>query len=81
MEPTAVDRILDGAARRIAAVGEDRTTMSSIAAEAGLSREWRYRHFPNRDAVVQALLQRELRRFIDGLGSVSLGIGVGGAPW
>jgi AcrR family transcriptional regulator len=41
--------------------------MSSIAAEAGLSREWLYRHFPNRDAVVAGVAQRELRRFIDGL--------------
>jgi AcrR family transcriptional regulator len=43
--PTAVDRILDAAARRFAEVGVDGTTMSSIAAEAHLSREWLYRHF------------------------------------
>lgn len=65
--PSAADRILDAAARRFAEVGVDRTSMSSIAAEAHLSREWLYRHFPNRDAVVAAVTQRELRRFIDGL--------------
>ncbi|MFN7147852.1 MAG: TetR/AcrR family transcriptional regulator [Microthrixaceae bacterium] len=65
--PSASDRILNAATRRFADVGVDRTTMSSIAAEAGLSREWLYRHFPNRDAIVAAVLQRELRRFIDGL--------------
>jgi len=65
--PSAADRILDAATRRFAEVGVDRTTMSSIAKEASLSREWLYRHFPNRDAVVAAVVQRELRRFIDGL--------------
>lgn len=68
-QPTApaVDRILDAATRRFTEVGVAATTMSSIAAEADLSREWLYRHFPNRDAVVVGVLQRELRRFVDGL--------------
>jgi len=61
------DRILDAAVRRFAEVGVDATTMSSIAAEADLSREWLYRNFPNREAIVAAVVQRELRRFIDGL--------------
>lgn len=65
--PSTADRILDAATRRLGEVGVDATTMSSIAAEAGLSREWLYRHFPNRDAVFAAVVQRELRRFIDGL--------------
>ena len=65
--PSASDRILDAAARRFAEVGVERTSMSSIAAEAQLSREWLYHHFPNRDAVVAAVMQRELRRFVDGL--------------
>ena len=64
---STADRILDAAARRFADVGIDATTMSSIAAEADLSREWLYRHFPNRDAIVVAVVQRTLRRFIDGL--------------
>lgn len=65
--PSAAERILDAATRRFALVGVDATTMSSIAVEAQLSREWLYRHFPNRDAVLAAVVQRELRRFIDGL--------------
>lgn len=65
--PSTADRILDAATRRFADVGVGATTMSSIAAEADLSREWLYRHFPNRDAVLAAVIQRELRRFIDGL--------------
>lgn len=66
-KPPTADRILDAATRRFADVGVGATTMSSIAAEAGLSREWLYRHFPNRDAVLAGVVQRELRRFIDGL--------------
>ncbi len=65
--PSTPDRILDAAVRRFTEVGIDSTTMSSIAAEAGLSREWVYRHFANRDAIVAAAVQRELHRFIDGL--------------
>ena len=65
--PETTDRILDAAARLVGEAGVDRTSMSAIAAGAGISREWLYRHFPNRDAVVAALVQRELRRFIDGL--------------
>lgn len=64
---SATDRILDAAARRFSEVGVARTTMSSIATEAGMSREWLYRHFSNRDAVVAGVSQCELRRFIDGL--------------
>lgn len=64
---STADRILDAATRRFVGAGIDGTTMSSIAAEAGLSREWLYRHYPNRDAIVTAIAQRELRRFIDGL--------------
>jgi AcrR family transcriptional regulator len=56
---STADVILDAATLRF--------TMSSIAAEAKISREWLYRHFSNKGAVVNALVQRELRRFIDGL--------------
>ena len=43
---STTDRLLDAAAQRFADVGIDATAMSSIAAEADLSREWLYRHFP-----------------------------------
>ncbi len=72
-EQSTADRILDAATRRFAAVGIKATTMSSIAAEAGLSREWLYRHHSNKEAVVTAVVHRELRRFIDGLAT--------GVPW
>lgn len=65
-ESTA-DRLLDAAIRRFTGSGIKATTMTSIAAEAGLSREALYRHFSNKDAVLDAVVHRELRRFIDGL--------------
>lgn len=64
---STADLILDAAIRRFVDVGIKATTMSSIAAEAEISREWLYRHFSNKDAVVTAVVHRELRRFIDGL--------------
>ncbi len=64
---STADLVLDAATRRFVDVGVKATTMSSIAAEAEISREWLYRHFSNKGAVVAALVHRELRRFIDGL--------------
>jgi AcrR family transcriptional regulator len=64
---STTDLVLDAATRRFVDVGIKATTMASIAAEAQISREWLYRHFSNKQAVVTALVHRELRRFIDGL--------------
>ena len=41
--------------------------MSSIARATGISREWLYKHYRNRGAVVIAVTTREVSRFIDGL--------------
>ena len=66
-ETETADRILDAALALFRSQGIAATTMSAIAAEAGLSRVWLYRHFENHDAVVRALLARELRAFIAGV--------------
>ena len=58
------DRVLDVALTRFTEQGIDATTMSQLAADAGISRVWLYRHFDNRDAVVRALMAREARRFL-----------------
>ncbi|CQD16570.1 TetR family transcriptional regulator [Mycolicibacterium conceptionense] len=58
-------RILDAARARFATQGITRTTMSELAADAGISRKWLYRHFDNRDAVVRALIGRDAQRVID----------------
>jgi AcrR family transcriptional regulator len=66
-EPTSVERILDAAYAAFAESGVGATTMTRIARDAGVSREWLYRQFANRDAVVVAVAQREVGRFVDGL--------------
>lgn len=58
------ERILDVALRRFVDQGIATTTMSQLAADAGISRVWLYHHYPNRDAVVRALLGREAVRFL-----------------
>jgi len=61
---SARSRILDLAYARFCEDGISATTMSQLAADAGISRQWLYRYFENRDAVVTALLARESRRFV-----------------
>lgn len=56
--------LLVAAARRFVAVGIRRTTMEDIAREARAGKATLYRHFANKDAVVDALLEREADRFV-----------------
>jgi AcrR family transcriptional regulator len=63
-DPTARETaLLDAASRRFIAVGIDKTTMEDIAREAGAGKATLYRYFPNKAAVVDALVRRETRRF------------------
>lgn len=55
--------LLAAAARRFVAVGIRRTTMEDIAKEAHAGKATLYRHFANKDAVIDALLEREAERF------------------
>lgn len=57
------DDLLAAAARRFVAQGIRRTTMEDIAREAGAGKATLYRYFANKDAVVDALLERESERF------------------
>jgi AcrR family transcriptional regulator len=54
------ERILDAAYERVLAVGIRRVSMADLARTAGVSRATLYRRFPDVDAVVAALLTREL---------------------
>jgi AcrR family transcriptional regulator len=65
--PATEERILDAALAAFSAHGIRATTMSQIARDAGISREWLYKHFRNRDAIVLAIIRRDSVRFIDGL--------------
>jgi AcrR family transcriptional regulator len=66
--PTGGDRrdrredLLSAAARRFVAVGLRKTTMEDIAREARAGKATLYRHFANKDALIDALLAREAAR-------------------
>lgn len=66
-EGATASRILDAAWDCFVEAGIAATTMEQIARRAGMSRVWLYRHFPNRDAIVRALIAREVARFLDGM--------------
>jgi AcrR family transcriptional regulator len=56
--PTARDRLLDATERCLRRSGLGRITMTDVAREAGLSRAWLYRQFPDKPSLVLATLAR-----------------------
>ena len=56
--PTARDRLLDATERCLRRSGLRRITMTEVAREAGLSRAWLYRQFPDKPSLVLATLAR-----------------------
>jgi AcrR family transcriptional regulator len=70
--PTATGRRILAAANDLFAVqGVGGTTMSQIAREAGVSREWLYRHHANRDAVLAAVVRWRLVEFLRDIARVA----------
>jgi AcrR family transcriptional regulator len=61
------DAFLDAAERLFISPGYRASTMEMIAREAGYSRGSIYRHFPNRDSLVEAVIQRKTQRHIAGI--------------
>jgi AcrR family transcriptional regulator len=59
------ERILDGALEAVAAYGTRRTTMDDVASRSGLGRMTVFRRFGTKDALIERLLVREVRRFLD----------------
>ena len=57
-----VDLILQAAAQVLEARGEDALTTKTVAERAGVSIGTLYQYFPNRDAILLALADREARR-------------------
>src|SRR6478735_4793504 len=53
-----VESILDAAAELIAHSGVDATSMSDVADRAGIRLPSVYRYFPNKQAILQTLLER-----------------------
>ena len=58
-------RILDAAADLIVHFGYDKTTVSDIAREAGISKGAIYLHFSSKDSLFEALLVRELQHYAE----------------
>jgi AcrR family transcriptional regulator len=56
--------LLEAAAQRYARFGPRKTTMEEVARTAGFSRATVYKHFPNKDALYRALLDRATQDFI-----------------
>ncbi len=69
MSPTSAgpadtrDRMLDATERCLRRSGLRRTTMTEVAQEAGLSRAWLYRQFPDKASLVLATLARTDQQF------------------
>lgn len=59
------ERILDAATELIAHYGYDKTTVSDIAREAGISKGAIYLHFESKDALFEDLLIRELHLYTE----------------
>ena len=60
-------RIHDAAARLISHYGYDKTTVSDIAREAGVSKGAIYLHWKSKEELFEALLWREIRRYTEEL--------------
>ena len=58
-------RILDAAADLFVHYGYDKTTVSDIAREAGISKGAIYLHFDSKDSLFEALIVREMRTYAE----------------
>lgn len=63
------ESIVDAALEEVLAYGLRRTNVDVVARRAGVSRATLYRRFDGKDALVQAVLVRESRRFFTGIAS------------
>jgi AcrR family transcriptional regulator len=60
---------MDAAAERYARFGPRKTTMAEVARDAGFSRATVYKHFPSKDALYRALLDRATEGFLAEVGA------------
>jgi AcrR family transcriptional regulator len=66
-------RILDAALAQFNDFGLRRTTVDDVARRGGLSRITIYRRFAKKEHLVEAVLSREVRRFLSGLAATAAG--------
>lgn len=64
------ERILEAAALQAEDFGLRRFTIDDVARRVGVSRVTIYRYFPRKDSLVEAILLRELRRFLASVDAV-----------
>lgn len=57
--------ILNAAADLIMRQGYDKTTINDVASEIGMSRGIVYLHFENKEKLFEALIQREIRHYVE----------------
>lgn len=67
---TTATRVVAAATRQLELFGIQRTTMEDVARRAGVSRVTVYRHFPTKDHLVEAVVFREVQRFLADLGAL-----------
>lgn len=60
MQPNSTDRILDAAERLIAEAGPARVTLEAVAEVAHVSKGGLLYHFPTKEALLQAMIERHL---------------------
>lgn len=58
------EKILDAALRQFEVIGVQRSTVEDITRRAGLARVTLYRHFPGKNLIIEAVLLRELGKFL-----------------
>jgi AcrR family transcriptional regulator len=68
------ESIVDAAFEELLAYGLRRTTVDVVARRAGVSRATLYRRFKDKDALVQAVLVRECRRFFGSVADAVAGV-------
>jgi len=64
------ERLLDAAVRAFAVQGRSDVTLDAIAKDAGVGIGTLYRHFPTREALVEAAYRNELARLCDAAGDL-----------
>lgn len=57
-------RILDAALKQFELFGINRSTVEDITRRSGLARVTLYRHFPSKNEIIEAVLLRELEKFL-----------------
>lgn len=61
----ATDRLIDAAIACVARRGWERTSMSDIAEAAGVSRPTLYAHFPRREVILEAAMERAANQLVE----------------